>query len=64
MKKPDFPGGAVDKNRPADARDTGSIPHAEEQLSPRATTIDAVHLEPVLHKRTQCSEKPMDHNKE
>ena len=63
MEKPDFPGGAVDGNLPADARDAGSIPQAEEHLSPRATTLDAVHLEPVLHERSHCSEKPMDHNR-
>ena len=43
----DFPGGAVDKNLPANAGDTGSdlwsgkIPRAAEQLSPCATTAEA-----------------------
>ena len=41
-----FPGGAVVKNPPANAGDTGSkprsgkIPHAAEQLSPCATTTE------------------------
>ena len=41
-----FPGGAVVKNLPANAGDTGSspgagrIPHAAEQLSPCATTTE------------------------
>ena len=41
-----FPGGSVVKNPPANAGDTGSepwsgkIPHAMEQLSPPATTIE------------------------
>ena len=45
-----FPGGAVVKNPPANAGDTGSkpwsgkIPHAAEQLSPCATTT-----EPACH---------------
>ena len=38
----DFPGGAVVKNPPADGGDTGSIPHAAEQLSPCATTTEPV----------------------
>ena len=42
----DFPGGAVVKNPPANAGDTGSspgpgkIPHAAEQLSLGATTTE------------------------
>ena len=42
----DFPGGAVVKNLPANAGDTGfepwsgKIPHATEQLSPSATTTE------------------------
>ena len=41
-----FPGGAVVKNPPANAADTGSSPaaRAAEQLSPRATTT-----EPTCH---------------
>ena len=41
-----FPGGTVVKNLPANAGDTGSspglgrIPHAAEQLNPRATTTE------------------------
>ena len=44
----DFPGGAVVKNPPANAGDTGSIPgpgrppHAVEQQSPCATTTEPV----------------------
>ena len=43
-----FPGGAVVKNPPAKAGDTGSspslrkIPHAAEQLSPCTTTTEAL----------------------
>ena len=43
-----FLGGSVVKNLPANAGDTGSIPgpgkipHASEQLSPFATTIEPV----------------------
>ena len=45
-KDRDFPGGAVVKNPPANAQDTGSIPgpgrfpHAAEQLSPCTTTTE------------------------
>ena len=45
-KDRDFPGGAVVKNPPANAGDTGSMPgpgrfpHAAEQLSPCATTTE------------------------
>ena len=44
--KQDFPGGAVVKNPPANAGDTGSspglgrFPHAVEQLSPCTTTTE------------------------
>ena len=43
-----FPGGPVVKNRPYNSRDTGLTPslekppHAAEQLSPCATTAEAV----------------------
>ena len=43
----DFPGGPVDKNLPAKARGTGSvpsqgtkIPHASEQVNPHTTTSE------------------------
>ena len=36
----DFTGGAVVKNPPANAGDTGLIPNAVEQLSPCATTTE------------------------
>ena len=55
-----FPSGAMDRNQPANAGDTGldpwsrKIPHASEQLSPWATTTEpilwglrAVTTEPV-----------------
>ena len=44
----DFPGSPGVKNLPANAGDTGSIPglgrlpHASEQLRPRATTVEPV----------------------
>ena len=42
-----FPGGMAGKNPPANAGDTGfwsgKIPHAQEQLSPCATTTEAAH---------------------
>ena len=43
----DFPGGSVVKNPPASAGDrfkpwSGKIPHATEQLSPQATTMEPV----------------------
>ena len=47
-----FPGGAVVKNPPANAGDTGSspgpgrFPHAAEQLSPCATTTEPVLYSP------------------
>ena len=51
-----FPGGAVVKNPPADAGDTGSsppwsrkIPHAMEQLSPVHHNYWACALEPASH---------------
>ena len=37
-----FPGGSVVENLPANAGDTGSIPHPLKQLSPCATTIKPV----------------------
>ena len=55
----DFPGGPVVKNPPTDAEDTGSvsgpgteISHAVEQLSPCATTTEALVLKPAIHKRS------------
>ena len=54
----DFPGGAVVKNPPANAGDTGSspglIPHAAEQLSLCTTTTEA--CKPRAHAPQQ--EKP------
>ena len=51
----------MDKNLPANARDTmGQIPHVAEQLSPWATTTELVSPEPVLHnKRSHRTEKPV-----
>ena len=37
-----FPGGSVVENLPANAGNTGSIPHPLKQLSPCATTIEPV----------------------
>ena len=34
------------------------IPHAAEQLSPRPTTTEPVHLEPALRKKRSHGEKP------
>ena len=56
----DFPGGALVKNPPANAGGhgfepwSGKIPHAAEQLSPRATTTEA-H---VPRARAPQQEKP------
>ena len=44
-----LPGGTVDKNLPANAQDTGSI-FAAGHLSPCATAVKRLCLEPVLHK--------------
>ena len=62
-----LPSGPVVKNPPSNAGDTGSnqgsipgwgtkIPHAKEQLSPRATTRGPTHS----NKKSQCAqaEKP------
>ena len=52
MYKEDFPGGAVVKNPPANARGhgvepwSGKIPHAAEQLSPCTTTTEPVLWSP------------------
>ena len=68
----DFPGGPVVKNLPSNAGDTSSIPgrgskipHAAEQLSPRATTIEPVHqrsqvqqLKPNAKKKKKKNTKP------
>ena len=72
MNKGDFPGDIVDKNPPANAGGTGSIPgretkipHAEEQLSPRATLLSFHVLEPVLHnKRSHRKKKSMHRHQE
>ena len=81
----DLPGGAVVKNPPAITGAqfdpwSGKIPHAAEQLSPCATTPEAVshshwahepqllkptRLELVLcNKRNHRNEKPTHHNEE
>ena len=63
---PDFPGDPVFKNLPADAGDEGWIPGLGKshmprtrQLSPFTTTTEPTRLEPMLHKRSHRSEKPM-----
>ena len=43
---------------------SGKITHAMEQQSPDATTTDLSTLEPGLHKRSLCNEKPVRHKKE
>ena len=67
----DFPGGAVVKNPPANAGDTGSIPRLERSNMPRSNSARApqllkpVRLEPVLcNKRSHPSEKLARCNKE
>ena len=64
------------KNPPANAGWSRKIPHAAEQLSPCATTIEPValvsgshsywslcSLEPMLHnERNHHNEKPLHHN--
>ena len=56
----DFPSGAVDGNRPANEGNaglipgSGSIPHASEQLSPSATTTEAL----LPRARAPQQEKP------
>ena len=66
-----FPGGAVVKNLPANAGDTGSSPGlgrshiAAERLSPCATTTEPARLEPVLRKgRGRDSERPAHRDEE
>ena len=39
------------------------IPHTKEQLSPRAKLLKPVHLEPVLHNRSRCNDKPKHHHR-
>ena len=55
----DFPGSSVVKNLPANAGDHWSrrIPHATEQLSPCATT-----MEPVLYSPGTTTTEPMHFN--
>ena len=45
----DFPGGAVVKNLPANAGDTGSSPSLEDPTSPWATTTSPSAVEPTSH---------------
>ena len=66
-----FPGDIVDKNPPANAGGTGSIPgretkipHAEEQLSPRATLLSFHVLEPVLHNKRSHRKKSTHRHQE
>ena len=61
----DFPGGTVDKNLPANAGCRDSIPgpgrpHVEWSSQAHVPhLLKPMHLEPVLHKRSHCSEKPV-----
>ena len=66
-----FPGGAVDKNLPANARDKGSVsgpgrfhtPWSREACAPQF--LKPAHLEPVLHnQRSHYKEKYTYHNEE
>ena len=56
------------ENLPAHAGDkpwSGKIPHAAEQLGPRATTTEPARLEPVpCNKRGRNSERPALRNEE
>ena len=61
----------MEKNPPANAGDTGSIPalgrvHVPvEQLSPWATTTEPAYLEPVLgNERSHLTEKSVHRDKE
>ena len=67
----DFPGGAVVKNLPANAGDTGSSPGPGRSHMPRSNKARATqllkpaHLEPVFrNKRSHCNEKPSNRNEE
>ena len=71
MNKRDVPGGPlVIKYLPVNAGDTSSIlgpgtknTYAGWQLRSCITTIEPMHLEPMLHdKRSLCNEKPAYHN--
>ena len=66
-----FPGGAVVKNPPANARDKGASPGPGRSHMPQSNEARApqllkpAHLEPMLHnKRSHRNEKLMYHNKE
>ena len=67
----DFPGGPVNKNPPANAGDTDSIPGPRRSHMPRSNQactlklLKPVHLEPVLQrKRSHHNEKPTYHKEE
>ena len=73
MKKQDFPGGAVDKNPPANAGDLGfdlwfeKIPNAEQQLRLCAPTSSLHYWACALesgsyNKKSHCDEKPKHRN--
>ena len=66
-----FPGGAVVKNPPANAGDTGSSPGPGRSHMPRSNKackpqlLKPTRLEPVLHnKRSHRNEKPAHRNEE
>ena len=60
----DFPDSTVDKNPPANAGDTGSIPGLRRYHTPWVTKayelqlLKPLCLDPVLHKRSHRNEKP------
>ena len=67
----DFPGGAVVKNWPVNAGDTGSSPGPGGPHMPRSNEVHEPQLQkpecldPMLHnKRSHRNEKPVHHNKE
>ena len=55
MYRKDFPGGTVDKNKPANSRDMGSIPGLEDFTCLRAT-------ERMCHNYGARALRPMSHN--
>ena len=48
-----FPGGPVVKNPPSNARETGSIPHDSEELSPSATPREAHETMKTQHSQKE-----------
>ena len=60
-----LPCGAVVKNPPANAGDTGSSLLSLSSRAHEPQLLKPTHLEPMLHyKRSHCNEKPSHHNEE